>query len=62
MYVVIQRCTLTSWAWALDAEAYEGGHDWSVSGSFPDRKTEDLPERWPHSIAQFRCLKCLKLA
>lgn len=53
---------MTSWARALDAEAYEGGHDWSLSGSFPDRKTEDLPERWPHSIAQFRCLKCLKLA
>lgn len=32
------------------------------SSSFPDRKTEDLPERQPHSIAQFRCLKCLKLA
>lgn len=30
MYTVIRRCTLTSWAWALDAEAYEGGHDWSL--------------------------------
>lgn len=46
---------VSSWAWALHAEAIWRGHDWSLSSSFPDWKTEDSPERQPYSVAQFRC-------